>query len=147
MFRTLAKGKLLFGLVLAVVMSASAFAADEVAKAQDEQLGENLIANGSFEEKSFKGRYLGIWYGPNYKLSDNAYSLDSTEAHEGSRSLKLVNDGKEKIIFCQAVKDLKPDTEYMLVYYVKLDGVEKKGRYSGVCANLFDGKNHNTCSS
>jgi len=103
---------------------------------------KNLLTNSSFENDKFSGRYLGKWYGLNAKLANQSYSIDSNVSVAGARSLKLSSSGPGKAVLSQAVVGLKPNTEYMLVYYVKLDNVKPNGRYPGVCANIWDGKNH-----
>ena len=102
---------------------------------------KNLLENASFENDSLKGRYIGKWYGPNQKLVKQNYSIDSQEKIAGSKSLKLVSNGSGRVVISQSI-GLKPDCEYILVYYVKLKDVKPIGKYPGVCANIWDGKNH-----
>ena len=103
---------------------------------------KNLLNNASFETDSFEGRYLGKWYGPNKKLTKQNYSLDSQEKISGLRSLRLNSQGPGRMVISQAVDGLKPDHKYILVYYVKLKDVKPIGKYPGICANIWDGKNH-----
>jgi uncharacterized protein DUF4838/cellulose/xylan binding protein with CBM9 domain/glycosyl hydrolase family 67 len=108
----------------------------------DEGAANNLLSDASFEKGEFSGRYLGKWYGLNTKLKNQSYSIDSTVSIAGKRSLKLNNTGNGKAVLSQPIAGLKPDTEYMLVYYVKLDNVQPNGTFPGVCANIWDGKNN-----
>ena len=108
----------------------------------DKLTNKNLLDNASFENGTFKGCYCGNWYGPNQKLTKQNYSFDTMQRMAGERSLKLTSKGLGRLVISQTVTGLKPNTEYILVYYVKLQDVKPIGKYPGVCANIWDSKNH-----
>ena len=107
----------------------------------DNSSTKNLVSNASFEKGDFSGRYLGKWYGPNSKLKNQSYSLDSKIKIAGKRSLKLSSNGPGKVMLSQFIKTTKPNTEYILVYYVKLDNVQAIGKYPGVTVRIWNGRN------
>ena len=102
---------------------------------------KNLLSNASFENGKFSGRYLGKWYGLNTKNKNQSYSIDSSTSIAGKNSLKLSSSGAGKAVLSQSIKGLKPDTEYILVYYVKLDNIQAIDKYPGVTIRIWNGKN------
>ena len=107
----------------------------------DNSATKNLLSNASFENVKFSGRYLGKWYGLNEKIKNQSYSIDSSTSVAGKNSLKLSSKGTGKAILSQFIKTMKPDTEYILVYYVKLDNVQAIGKYPGVTVRIWNGRN------
>jgi hypothetical protein len=76
--------------------------------------------------------------------SGSSWQLDPTTFIKGGKSfmIKAINsEGRIKIM--QPLKPLKPNTEYMLSYFVKTKSVKADNRKGGgVCANIWITKNY-----
>ena len=96
---------------------------------------ENSINNCSFEKlekPSMKdGRYYGLWH-----IQQKAVLQDPKAFVTGFCSARI--DGPDGGVL-QHLPRLKPDTEYRLSFYMKLDGVKKiEPRFSGFFVRLDD---------
>ncbi len=101
----------------------------------------NLLHDGDFSQPQGKNsNVFGAWY-HNHILPENVkVSYDSNTFISGSRSLRLDSEGGS-VALRQNLPSLKPDTKYKISFFVRLEKVEKKGRFSGVCLNIMDDKN------
>ncbi len=77
----------------------------------------SLIQNGDFEGKPYR-RFLGT--GDAMWFTSKPFPLDSTVFVSGGASLKLT----DSLDVAQYLKTLRPETEYVLSFYLKLDSVK-----------------------
>jgi hypothetical protein len=111
----------------------------------DQSAPQNIIKDHNFSDISINDRWIGKWIAPRKKdlTSGKAFSLDKKNYVIGGQSLKLTNNSPDRIVIVQPVAELKPDTLYRLSYYVKTKDVKPLTTIdAGVCANIWDGKNH-----
>ena len=82
----------------------------------------NLISNGGFEHDKLLGGGFDWKIG---KVKGAEVSFDSSVAHEGKRSLKIIFDGKENVNFYHVYQyvPLRPETEYRLRTFVKSEKI------------------------
>lgn len=104
---------------------------------------KNLIKNGSFKEKT-QGRFFGNWYAPKSEdmTHGESWKIDTTRFIKDGQSICLRSPSKNGIRIVQYLPDLKPNTEYLLSFWVKTRDVEREtGKQSGACVNIWDEKN------
>jgi hypothetical protein len=104
----------------------------------------NLIKNSNF--KAFvKGNRFGGWGAPMRKTlkCGQSWAIVSDTFIEGGKSLML-NCSKQSTIYAvQALPELKPNTEYLLSYFVKTKNIlHSVDKCSGVCVNIWSDHNH-----
>lgn len=101
----------------------------------------SIIENGDFTVAP-RGKMFGKWYGTGEK-SGQICQLDKSTFMKGGQSLKLGNEqGKQRVFVTQFMPKMKPDTKYLLTFYVKTKDIEQKGRYGGAVVNVWTDKNH-----
>ena len=95
----------------------------------------SLIQNGDFEGKPYR-RFLGqgdaMWF------TSKPFPLDTTAFIRGTASLKLDNGTS----VAQYLKTLKPETEYVLSFYLKLDDVKPLDPTRGFNVRFDEGSGH-----
>ncbi|MGQ9645847.1 MAG: carbohydrate binding domain-containing protein [Thermodesulfobacteriota bacterium] len=82
----------------------------------------NLMTNGGFEEDKLLGGGFDWKIG---KVKGAEVSFDSSVAHEGKRSLKIIFDGKENVNFYHVYQyvPLRPETEYLLKTFIRSEKI------------------------
>ena len=103
----------------------------------------SIVDNGDFSVLP-KNHQLGKWYAPRADTikPGQSWSLDQSTFIKGGRSLKLVNEREnQKINAVQYLPDLKPNTKYLLTFYIKTKDLEPYGRGGGATVNVYDEKN------
>ena len=102
---------------------------------------ENLISDGDFVlPQRSKTQFGGKWY-TSAKIPPNTkVSYDENTFISGFRSICL--EAKEKTTSLRHdLPDLKPNTKYRISYFVRLENVQLKARYSGAVLNIYAGGN------
>ena len=104
----------------------------------------SVLDNGDFTATPRKWM-LGKWYGPRKKniKPGQVCELDKSTFIKGGQSLKLVNSAQAKrICVTQYLPQLKPNTKYLLTFYIKTKDLKSQGgRHAGAVVNLWDEKN------
>ncbi len=105
---------------------------------------ESILKNGDFSVPR-KGRTFGAWTGLQKKQlkPGQSVNLDKSTFVKGRQSLKLVNTKDNKrVLVTQFIQELKPDTKYLLTFYIKTDNLKAQGgRRGGAVVNIYDDKN------
>ncbi len=103
----------------------------------------SIINNGDFTTKP-RGRTLGKWLGPQKKnmKPGQTWGLDNSVFRVGGQSIKLSDSkGLTKIGLTQMLPQLKPDTKYLLTFFVKTQDIVPAGKSGGAVVNIWDDKN------
>ena len=103
--------------------------------------------DGSFEGK-ISGRMLGPWYLPTKAEEKPCISIDSTTYRDGCQSICITNpDAKpdDRPGIGQGLPSLKPDTKYLLTFWVKGENIKKlTEKSSGALVNIiWPGRKYN----
>ncbi len=103
--------------------------------------------DGSFEGKIL-GRMLGPWYLPTKAEEKPCISIDSTTYQDGCQSICITNpDAKpdDRPGIGQGLPSLKPDTKYLLTFWVKGENIKKlTEKSSGALVNIiWPGRKYN----
>ena len=102
---------------------------------------ENLVKDSDFSAPKGKApNAFGAWHHHHILPENTSISYDSNTFISGSRSIRLHSAGAS-LALRQDLPLLKPNTKYKISFFVRLEQVEKKGRFSGVCLNIMDDKN------
>lgn len=104
----------------------------------------SILDNGDFTAAP-KGNMLGKWYGLRKKDAKpgQSVSLDKSTFIKGGQSLKLVTSmAGQKIKIAQYLPQLKPETKYLLTFYIRTQDIKRQYKYGGVVVNINDGINH-----
>jgi hypothetical protein len=104
-------------------------------------------ADGSFEGK-ISGRMLGAWYLPVDERKRALIHTDGSTYRDGCQSVCLACESakaEDSLSISQKLPRLKPDTDYLLTFWIKADGVSKStSKYSGAMVNIiWTGGNYN----
>ena len=109
------------------------------------QASTSLVSNGSFEAADKRSPAAG-WHFPREPEERELVTIDESTYRDGSRCLRF-SDAKTRLLITQYLPPLKPNTRYLLTYFVKLKDVQRRPevqRY-GACANVMvhpaDGQN------
>ncbi len=103
----------------------------------------SIINNGDFSVKP-RGRFLGKWGGPQkkYMKPGQSWRLDKTTFRLGGQSITLSDTkGEAKISLTQMLPVLKPNTKYLLTFFVKTKDIVPTGKNGGAVVNIWDDKN------
>jgi len=103
----------------------------------------SLLDNGDFSAVP-RNHQLGKWHAPRADTIEpgQAWSLDKSTFIKGGQSLKLVNEqGAQRICVTQYLPQLKPDTKYLLTFFIKTEDLKPQGRNGGAVVNIWDEKN------
>jgi hypothetical protein len=100
----------------------------------------NIIKNSDFQGK-VRGRFFDGWYAPKSINAGCAWKLDSDTFIKGGKSLMLECRPEAKVIITQYLPKLEPDTEYLLTFFVKTEGIVPSGKSTGAYVNIWDDKN------
>ena len=104
----------------------------------------SILDNGNFTAAPRKWM-LGKWYGLRKKNAKPGQSctLDKSTFIKGGQSLKLFNSPKAKrICVTQYLPQLRPDTKYLLTFYIKTKDLKSQGgKYAGAVVNVWGEKN------
>lgn len=104
----------------------------------------SILDNGNFTAVP-RQYLLGKWYAPRKKniKPGQSWSLDKSTFVKGGQSLKLVNSpDAPRISATQYLPQLKPNTKYLLTFYIKTEDLKAQGGKSGgAVVNVNDGKN------
>ncbi|MCF6176462.1 MAG: DUF4838 domain-containing protein [Victivallaceae bacterium] len=100
------------------------------------QQGEpSIVAGGDMSGKQI-GRNFGSWITAN--KTKELVSFDRKDFMVNGQSLKLVNKDGGRVLITQRLPQMKPNTKYLLTFYIKTDTeVGKKGAF----INIWDDKN------
>jgi Domain of unknown function (DUF4838)/Carbohydrate family 9 binding domain-like len=96
---------------------------------------DSLIKDGSFEVLRRSGRPKYWVFTKNPKQPD-AIKLDSTTWRHGEGSIRISNTVGRSVFAAQMLPPMKPNTRYLLTYFVKLDNVAQRGDAKLYGANL-----------
>ena len=101
----------------------------------------NLISDGDFllPQRSHN-QFGGKWFCSAVLPKNTKIGYDTNSFISGSRSICLESDGNTAVLR-HDLPDLKPNTKYRISYFVKLENVQQKARYSGVVLNIYAGGN------
>lgn len=101
----------------------------------------NVVDNGDFSVPCHN-RWFSTWAGPLKLEPGQHHDLDRGCFFHGPQSLRLsATQGGIRLYVNQYLNKLKPDTEYILSYLVKLEKVNAIKRNGGVCVNINTGSN------
>ena len=105
----------------------------------------SILDNGDFSALP-RSHHLGKWNAPraNDIEPGQSWSLDASTFIKGGQSLKLVNgEATRRINVSQYLPQLKPNTKYLLTFYIKTEGLKSQGlKYrGGATVNINDAKN------
>jgi Domain of unknown function (DUF4838)/Carbohydrate family 9 binding domain-like len=103
----------------------------------------SIINNSDFSAKPH-GRSLGKWVGPQKKnmKPGQSWGLDKSTFMAGGQSIKLSDSkGLTKICLTQMLPKLKPNTKYLLTFFVKTKDIVPTGKSGGAVVNIWDEKN------
>jgi len=99
---------------------------------------KNIIKNSKFTE-SPQGGFSGGWFAPRPQdmRSGESWAIVPDTFSNGGKSLMLKSKEKVGICITQYLPEMKPDTEYLLTFFMKMENVSG----SGVCVNVWDDRN------
>jgi hypothetical protein len=83
----------------------------------------SLLENGSFESLKKDGTAENFYWPRLVIGSEMRCAVDETTYREGFRSIRLENPGVGNVTVMQYLPELKPDTEYLLTFFAKLEDV------------------------
>ena len=103
-----------------------------------------IVENGSLERLVRGGRPAG-WYPP--RRDPDAWAMDDGTHRDGGRSIRLSNATGKAVVVTQYLPKMKPNTKYVLTYFVKAKDVRRvPGRYrnyGGGYVNVWAARNFN----
>ena len=103
----------------------------------------SILDNGDFTAAP-KGYRLGEWYAPRPEniQPGQSWSLDQSSFMKGGQSLKLVTtQDAPDMSAVQYLPELKPNTKYLLTFYIKTENLSPQSRGGGTAINMNDGGN------
>jgi hypothetical protein len=103
----------------------------------------NIIENSNFTEPP-KDRFFGGWFAQKKEdiKAGGSWAIVSDTFTKGGKSLMLRSMEKGNVCITQYLPGIKPDTEYMLTFFLKTDNVVPLGAtVSGICVNIWDDSN------
>ncbi len=107
----------------------------------DRRPQENLVKDSIFSAPRGKTpNVFGQWIHHQVLPAGVKVSHDFNTFVAGPSSLRMESEGNS-IAVRQNLPTLKPDTKYRVSFFVRLENIQKKGRFSGVMLNIMDDKN------
>ena len=102
---------------------------------------KNLISDGDFllPQRS-KNQFSGKWFCSALLPKNTKIDYDCNSFISGSRSICLQSENNT-VALRHDLPDLKPNTKYRISYFVRLENVQLKARYSGAVLNIYAGGN------
>ena len=111
---------------------------------EKKSLSSSLIKNGSFEDgEAIAG--LKHWGAGREDVKRDIVRLDTDTCREGCHSVMIQHVSPEAVgkendfrtNMAQGLPDLKPDTRYLLTYFIKTENVEGKAAWCGAGVNVY----------
>jgi hypothetical protein len=99
------------------------------------QAAPSIVAGGDMTGK-VKGRRFGSWMTSD-KMKD-LIKFDRKDFMVGGQSLKLTSKTGDRVLLTQYLPKMKPNTKYLLTFYIKTDTVVGK---NGAFVNIYPDKN------
>ncbi len=102
---------------------------------------KSVIDNGTFKKLDTKGFPSG-WHGPRLPVERKLIQIDKEIFRDGGQSLKMIASPSGKILVTQYLPELKPNSKYLLTYFVKTKDIKNiGGKKGGACVNLMTSHN------
>jgi hypothetical protein len=100
----------------------------------------NLIHNGDFTSPA-KGTAFGGWWVHEGDRGEGAWAIVSNCYVKGGQALRLSGCRTNAIAVKQALPDLKPDTEYLLTFYIRAEDLKPSRAAGGAKISIWDQEN------